>query len=113
MALMIQRINGGRLAPLIFCDACKREIRGEGQGVMVYSWPGEADGESKDAFFAHKGACHDQLEQRCEPDSGTAPWQELSHFFTNLLHNTGIPIEILAAEQAERISLGRPTLNDL
>lgn len=112
MAIKIQIVNEGRLAPRLFCDVCGEVIQGRGTGAMVYSWPACADGESAEAHFAHKGRCHDLLERRCEPGNGGAPWQEFDQFFTNLLHNTGLPVGVLAAEEAERIACGMVSLND-
>lgn len=113
MPIKIEHVNDGRLAPRLFCDVCGEVIHGQGAGAMVYSWPDCADGESKEARFAHKGRCHDQLEKICEPSSGTAPWQEFDHFFTSLLHNIGMPIDVLAAREAQRIADGIPSLNDI
>ena len=81
----------GRSMPLLFCDACGKQIEDGHLAGAVYKVVGP-DKES-DVLFAHKGACMDTLEESLgEAYDG---WDELDRYLAFITNNVKLKPEDL------------------
>lgn len=92
--LKIKKI-GQLYAPVIDCDFCGELIEGGRKGVYLYPLMDENKEEKTTIQFAHKGNCHDQLEEELRDIHGVghAQWNELDLFFAQLIDNAEIDID--------------------
>lgn len=81
------RLIEGRYTPLVLCDHCGRRITEPGLAAVAYDLRGTAD---RQPFFAHKGRCHDAIDEAIETDGGMAGWGEFRRWMVDLLHNAGL-----------------------
>jgi hypothetical protein len=79
--------EGKHLVPLVLCDACGEQIKGEG-----WMWTlAPADGQSRrgDVFFSHD-MCHNRFDADNDPPPG---WRwaraDIHQFLSLLADNTG------------------------
>lgn len=87
-------LGKGLTGLVLVCDHCEERIRDGGMGVVVWSRDDlQADGDQTEAFFVHKGDCHDALDERLGGKSARMPWSELNTAVHHLLHNAGIKPE--------------------
>lgn len=95
--------QNGRHAPAIVCDVCGELIRDAEMAVAMRTSATMKEGETCEVRFAHKGKCHDQLED----ELGHASWITLSDHLYRLVTNCGLPPERLQkmASDEERIGV--------
>jgi len=81
------RVLDGRSCPVIVCDTCGRPITDPGMAAVVWDMTQQGD---RLPSLVHKGACHDALDHGIKGEGGFPGWAELSRWFVDLLHNSGL-----------------------
>jgi hypothetical protein len=86
---MLRIFDGGESisSPIAVCDACDKEIENAGRAWCVWFYESLEAGERVPAYFAHKGACVNRLE---EMHVGPMRSGEMKEFITFLARNIGI-----------------------
>lgn len=77
----------GRYCPLLTCDACHRRITNAALANVVFDMNARPSSTPR---FAHKGVCHDSIDNDIRKAGGFPGWEECRHWFVNLLHNTAL-----------------------
>lgn len=103
---MIKMLRTERgFAAVVVCDACGKRITDGGQAVALNSDTDKVS-EMVSAYHAHKGACHDAVEQRIGSPGQTVGWEEFSAHIFQAVTNSGLTLEGLAEEQEMRAEAG-------
>jgi hypothetical protein len=89
----------GRYGAVVICDHCKERINDAQLTAAMSTVPGMEDGDLADVVHAHKGQCHDALEQKYSAGGGKVGWDELSHHLIQLVLNSGVTLDQLKQQQ--------------
>jgi hypothetical protein len=95
-----------RTVPMLCCDACGSWIDEASAGAALFATL-NVDGETKEVALVHKGVCHDKTEEALIKKGHSVGWQELSRYLSDLLHNTGLPLEKLKKMDQDDQMFGR------
>lgn len=89
----------GTYGAVVICDHCKQRIKDAELAAAVSTVRNMKDGDLADIVHAHKGQCHDALEQKYSAGDNTVGWDELSHHLIQLVLNTGVTLDRLKEQQ--------------
>jgi hypothetical protein len=90
--LKIVRMAGADMnAPLLFCDICDTRIENAKEAALVFKLVTDAS-PNAEPLMVHKGECLDAAEARL---GGMVGWQPLLKELIYMLHNVGVPLEML------------------
>lgn len=94
----------GRSAPVIICDICGKRIEEVKLGAAVFPQI-DTEGAIAEVLHVHKRDCHNAAEQKIGGGE-SAPWQELRHHLSYLLHNVRLSLEQLKELDQDYTVLG-------
>lgn len=79
----------GELCPIILCDGCDERITESDDSVCLYPF-GKTEDEIVSVKHAHKGVCHDQVEETLKQrvEEGSVHWRITERFLDDLVHNS-------------------------
>ncbi|MYM82877.1 hypothetical protein GTP44_13025 [Duganella sp. FT50W] len=95
-----------RTLPIICCDVCGTWIDDAALGAAVFASL-SSEGDTNEARLTHKGACHDKAEAELRGKGHNVGWLELKDFLSNMLHNSGVSLDVLKQMHADHEKFGR------